>query len=263
LHTLNQILFMRILLLGYGKMGKVIERIALERGHTIAARIDADNQNELVRIGQSAPADRPDVAIEFSQPDSAYSNLSFCLEHDIPVVCGTTGWLERKPQIERMAREKGGQFFYASNYSIGVNLFFKLNQLLAGWMNAYPQYEVSITEIHHTEKRDAPSGTAITLAEGLLAGLSRKLAWKGDEHLNRPVATTEEVAIHSIRENKVPGTHTVRYESPVDKIEIIHTAHSREGFALGAVTAAEWLYNQKQAGRSGAFGMDEMLDSNQ
>jgi 4-hydroxy-tetrahydrodipicolinate reductase len=252
---------MRILLLGYGKMGKVIERIAQERGHTIAARIDADNAQDLIRISQAAAADRPDVAIEFSQPNSAFENLQFCIDHGIPVVCGTTGWLEHKPEIERMARDQKGHFFYASNYSIGVNLFFRLNRLLASWMNAYPQYETSITEIHHTEKKDAPSGTAITLAEGLLEELERKSAWKGDEQFRDSPLSPDQIAIYSIRENKVPGTHTVSYESPVDKIEIIHTAHSREGFALGAVMASEWLKAQKLAGRSGAFGMEEMMDA--
>lgn len=249
---------MRVLLLGYGKMGKVIERIAQERGHSIAARIDADNAGDLLQISQAAASDRPDVAIEFSQPDSAFPNLTFCLEHGIPVVCGTTGWLEHKPEIEQMARDRKGQFFYASNYSIGVNLFFRLNRLLAGWMNAYPQYEVSITEIHHTEKKDAPSGTAITLAEALLEGLERKSAWKGEEE---PTLSPDQIAVHSIREPHVPGTHTVCYDSPVDRIELIHTAHSREGFALGAVMAAEWLNAQKVAGRSGAFGMEEMMNA--
>lgn len=249
---------MRVLLLGYGKMGKVIERIAWERGHTIAARIDADNARDLLAISQAAAADRPDVAIEFSQPDSAFHNLTCCLEHGIPVVCGTTGWMEHKPAIEQMARDRQGHFFYASNYSIGVNLFFRLNRLLAGWMNAYPQYEVSITEIHHTEKKDAPSGTAITLAEGLLEGLERKSAWKGE---GASALSPDQIAIHSIREPHVPGTHTVSYGSAVDKIELTHTAHSREGFALGAVVAAEWLHAQKVAGRSGAFGMEEMMDA--
>ncbi|MES2733506.1 MAG: 4-hydroxy-tetrahydrodipicolinate reductase [Bacteroidota bacterium] len=251
---------MRILLLGYGKMGKVIERIALERGHSIVARIDADNQEELLELSQAQGTDRyPDAAIEFSQPNSAFNNLQFCLHNNIPVVCGTTGWLEQKPVIEQLARDKAGLFFYASNYSIGVNLFFRFNKLLATWMNAFPQYEVSITEIHHTEKKDAPSGTAITLADTLVAGLDRKTDWRGDENLNSVQAAINEVAIHSLREGKVPGTHAVKYTSAVDTIEIIHTAHSREGFALGAVVAAEWLAGQRLTGQSGAFGMEDMM----
>lgn len=246
---------MRILLLGYGKMGKVIERVAVDRRHTMAARIDADNRNDLLPFTNPLATDgRPDVAIEFSQPDAAVENLRFCLERRIPVVCGTTGWLHHKPEMEQLAKEKGAAFFYASNYSIGANLFFRLNKLLATWMNAYPQYEVSLTEIHHTEKKDAPSGTAITLAEGLLEGIERKSGW-----VNSPSGRAKEIVIHSLRENNIPGTHTVHYDSPVDRIEITHTAHSREGFALGAVMAAEWLFKQAQAGKSGAFGMEDML----
>ena len=246
---------MRILLLGYGKMGKVIERMAVARGHAIVARIDADNRDELLPFTNPRPTEiQPDVAIEFSQPDAAVENLRFCLKQRLPVVCGTTGWLQHKPEIEQLAKEKGGAFFYASNYSIGVNLFFRLSRVLATWMNAYPQYEVSMTEVHHTEKKDAPSGTAITLAEGLLADLERKSNW-----VNSPSGRANEIVIHSLRENNVPGTHTVHYDSPVDRIEITHTAHSREGFALGAVMAAEWLFSQTQAGRSGAFGMEDML----
>ena len=238
------------MLLGYGKMGKVIERLALEKGHTIAARIDADNRADLLPL----TTEQVDVAIEFSQPDAVVPNLRFCLERRIPVVCGTTGWLEHKPAIEQLASQWGAAFFYASNYSIGVNLFFRLNKLLASWMNAYPQYEVSITEIHHTQKKDAPSGTAITLAEGLLDSLERKSAW-----VNHPSDTADEIAIHSLRESNVPGTHTVCYDSPVDRLEITHTAHNREGFAMGAVLAAEWLFSQAQAGRHGSFNMEDML----
>jgi 4-hydroxy-tetrahydrodipicolinate reductase len=181
-------------------------------------------------------------------------NLHFCLERNIPVVCGTTGWLHHKPEIEQLAREKGSSFFYASNYSIGVNLFFRLNKLLATWMNDYPQYQVTLTEIHHTEKKDAPSGTAITLAEGVLTGLERKSSW-----VNSPSDKGHELVIHSLREQNVPGTHTVQYDSSVDRIEITHTAYNREGFGLGAVVAAEWLVKQAQTGKSGAFGMEDML----
>lgn len=243
---------MRILLLGYGKMGKVIERIALSRNHTIVAKIDADNRHELSALS----GDTVDVAIEFSQPESAVGNLRFCLEHQIPIVCGTTGWLDHKPAIEQLARDKNESFFYASNFSIGVNLFFQLNKILAQMMETQPQYEVSMTEIHHTEKKDAPSGTAITLAEGVLESVSRKSSW-----VNTPVGNTEQVPIVSLRESNVPGTHTVRYDSSVDTIEIKHTAHSREGFAQGAVVAAEWLVRQRSAGRRGAFGMEDLMNS--
>ncbi|MBC7921912.1 MAG: 4-hydroxy-tetrahydrodipicolinate reductase [Ferruginibacter sp.] len=248
---------MRVLLLGYGKMGKVIERVATARNHVITARIDAHNQADMADMAETTPPTdrRPDVAIEFSQPDAAFANLRFCLEHGIPVVCGTTGWLGRKPEIEQLTQEKQGAFFYASNFSIGVNLFFRLNALLAKWMNAYPQYEVSVTEVHHTEKKDAPSGTALTLTEGLLAALKRKTAWT-----DQPAAAPHQIAVHSVREGNVPGTHTIQYDSAVDQITITHAAHSREGFALGAVLAAEWLVQQRQAGRHGVFGMEEMMD---
>lgn len=245
---------MNILLLGYGKMGKTIERIALERGHHIAGRINIDNVADLDQI-QSGDVD---AVIEFSSPESAVHNLTYCLEHGWPVVCGTTGWLGHRADIEALCQAKKGAFFYASNYSIGVNLFFKLNKTLAQFMRNYPSYRVSMTEIHHTEKKDAPSGTAITLAEGVMEHLPHKRRWTVSEAGGDPVAAADDaIDIESLREGTVPGTHTVRYDSVVDRIEISHVAHSREGFALGAVMAAEWL-----VGREGVFGMDDLLNFN-
>ena len=227
---------MKILLMGYGKMGKVIERFALERGHSIAGRIDIDNQAdfELLTINDV------DLAIEFSHPLAAFENIKKCINKGFPTVAGTTGWLEKKPEIEQITMEKGGTFLYASNYSIGVNLFFQLNKKLAQLMKPYPFYEVNTREVHHTEKKDAPSGTAITLAEGLIANLEGKSKW-----VNNEIAQPNEIPIWSEREGKVPGTHIVRYISDVDEIEISHKATSREGFALGAVVAAEWAATKK------------------
>ncbi|MFC5408538.1 4-hydroxy-tetrahydrodipicolinate reductase [Larkinella bovis] len=236
---------MKVLLLGYGKMGKTIEKIAQERGHEIVGRIDVHNRADLETLGQTDV----DAAIEFSSPESAEENLRYCLKRGWPVVCGTTGWLDHRAEIETMCRETAGAFFYASNYSIGVNLFFRLNKILARFMKSYPSYHVSMTEIHHTEKKDAPSGTAITLAEGIIDQLPAKKRW-----INEVEPQEDAVPIESLREGTVPGTHVVRYESDVDDIEIKHTAHSRQGFALGAVVAAEWL-----VGKQGVFGMEDLL----
>lgn len=248
-------LIMNILLLGYGKMGKTIEQIALQRGHQIAGRIDADNHADL----ETLPADAVDVVIEFSSPESAFDNIMVCLDRGWPVVCGTTGWLNRRAEVEQRCAKQKGAFFYASNYSIGVNLFFRLNRTLAQFMRHYPSYKVSMTEIHHTEKKDAPSGTAITLAEGLMEQLTNKQRWvvKGNDNESPKSELTDAVEIESLRQGTVPGTHTVRYDSDVDRIEITHIAHSRQGFAVGAVIAAEWL-----AGRQGVFGMDDLLGEN-
>lgn len=245
---------MTILFLGYGKMGRAIEQLALTRGHQIAGRINIDNQADLDALADTDV----DVVIEFSTPESAPANIRHCLERGWPVVCGTTGWLRERNTIEQLCRDKQGAFFYASNYSIGVNLFFRLNKTLARLMQPYPSYEVSMTEIHHTEKKDAPSGTAITLAEGILDQLPRKNRWTSQEpgSTNSDEKPTDAIDIESLREGTVPGTHTVRYDSAVDQIEITHTAHSRDGFALGALTAAEWLI-----GRHGVFGMDDLLEN--
>ncbi len=236
---------MKIALLGYGKMGKIIEQFALERGHTISFKIDISNvpDRELIT------PENTDVVIEFSSPASAYENLKFCMKRGLKTVCGTTGWLEHRPEIEALCLENKTAFFYASNYSIGVNLFFRLNRQLALLMSGHSQYSVTSTEIHHTEKLDSPSGTAITLAEGVIEGLQNKDSW-----VNQAIAKPNEVPIWSIREGKVPGTHTVKYISDVDEIEIKHEARSRHGFALGAVVAAEWILDQE-----GVVGMEQML----
>ncbi len=232
-------------MLGYGKMGKEIEKIALERGHEIAGKIDISNQQELAELSK----EKVDVAIEFSTPEAAVENIKKCLEKGWPVVSGTTGWLGHKIEIEELCRQNEGAFFYSSNYSIGVNLFFKLNIYLAKLMKGQP-YDVDMTEIHHIHKKDAPSGTAITLAEGLQAGNHDIKGWT-----LAPEKREGYVPIASERTGEVPGTHIVKYSSPIDMIEISHTAHGRQGFALGAVVAAEWL-----KGRKGIFGMDDLLN---
>jgi 4-hydroxy-tetrahydrodipicolinate reductase len=236
---------MRILLLGYGKMGKVIEQTALRRGHEIVGRIDINNRHELENI----TTQNTDAVIEFSAPEAAYENLKWCMSRGLRTVCGTTGWLEHRPEIDELCVNNNATFFYASNYSIGVNLFFRLNAQLAQLIAPYNQYKIQTTEVHHTEKKDAPSGTAITLAEGLIEHLPNKIMW-----VNEANANENQIPIVSLREGKVPGTHIIRYDSDVDSIEIQHIAHSREGFALGAVIAAEWIQ-----GKTGVFGMNEMI----
>ena len=236
---------MKIALIGYGKMGKAIEAIALNRGHEISFKISIDNQPDLLLINPT----NTDVAIEFTQPESAFDNLKQCIENSIPVVCGSTGWLENKPAIEKLTIEKNTSFFYASNFSVGVNIFFHLNKVLAKLMSGFSGYEIGMEEIHHTEKKDAPSGTAITLAEGILENNSTKTNW-----VNSSRYLENELPIASKRIENVPGTHVVAYNSVIDSIEIAHTAHSREGFALGAVLAAEFIATKK-----GVFGMDDML----
>lgn len=233
---------MNIILLGYGKMGKIIERVALDRGHQISARIDVDNSADLDTA-------KGDVAIEFSHPDAAFDNVRRCIERQLPVVCGTTGWLHHKPEIEALCKKHNGTFFYASNYSLGVNVFFKVNEYLAKLMQNFSDYDISLDEVHHTEKKDSPSGTAITLAEGVLKHVDRKTKW-----VNEKTDNEEELAIASFRIDQVPGTHVVKYESGIDDIEIKHIAHSREGFAKGAVRVAEWIKDKK-----GVFGMDDFL----
>ncbi len=233
---------MKIILLGYGKMGKTIEEIAINRGHEISARIDIDNQDDFDDA-------EGDVAIEFSHPDAAFSNITRCLLRKLPIICGTTGWLSRRSEIEDLCNQVQGTFFYASNYSLGVNLFFKVNEYLAKIMNGFPEYEIMMDEIHHMEKKDAPSGTAISLAEGILRNVTRKKSW-----VSKKKTKAEEIYIGSFRIDQVPGTHIVKYESPIDDIEIKHTAHSRDGFALGAVLVAEWAQNKK-----GILSMDDFL----
>lgn len=231
---------MNIGLFGYGKMGRMIEQVAGQRGHRIAARID--------RAEDPVPFDSLDVAIDFSSPEAAFDNIARCLEAGVPVVSGTTGWLSRYGEACALCQRTGGAFLYASNFSLGVNLFFELNACLARLMDKAPGYAVELEEIHHTQKLDAPSGTAISLAEGIIAN-SAYTAWKPE------TAGAGEIPVHSRREGDTPGTHTVRYQSAVDRIEIVHTAHNREGFAVGAVVAAEWL-----AGKKGVFSMRDVLN---
>ena len=233
---------MKIALLGYGKMGKVIERIALERGHEIVLKKDQDTAFDGLK--------NADVAIDFSVPDSAVANISECLNNGIPVISGTTGWLTNYPKMVQLCEEKNGSFIYGSNFSLGVNVFFELNEYLAKMMANLKQYNVSMEEIHHTQKLDAPSGTAITLAEGII---------KNTNYANWTLETpiSNEIHIDAKRIENVPGTHSIFYDSEVDQIEIKHTAHSREGFALGAVIAAEWLI-----GKKGVFTMKDVLGLN-
>jgi 4-hydroxy-tetrahydrodipicolinate reductase len=234
---------MKIALLGYGKMGKAIEFIAQERGHEIVAKIDKDNPND--------PMAHADVAINFSVPRAATQNITAAIAQGVPVICGTTGWLEHKKDIEILCKEKKGAFLYASNFSLGVNIFFALNEKLAQMMAPHKQYDSSIEEIHHTEKLDAPSGTAISLAEGILPH-TKQTGWKlADE------AAPNDLPITAKRAPHVPGTHTVTYDSKTDSISIEHIAHNRDGFALGAVMAAEWI-----VGKSGIFTMRDVLDIN-
>jgi len=234
---------MQILLIGYGKMGKIIESIAKQRNHTVCGIIDPVS-------GQSFDFKTPvDVAIEFTQPASAAANIKMCIDRKIPVLSGTTGWIEHKRDVDEYCVRNNGTFFYASNYSLGVNIFFKLNERLARMMDPHPEYDVSIDETHHTEKKDAPSGTAITLAEGVLKNLERKKLWTKSSTIK-----PEELAIRSFREDPAAGTHVIKYQSAADDIEIRHTAHSREGFARGAVMVAEWL-----PGKKGVLGMDDFL----
>jgi len=236
---------MKIALIGYGKMGKTIERIALERGHEIVSVIDIDNLDDF----ESAAFKSADVAIEFTVPKVALSNYRRAFAAGVAVVSGTTGWTDELPALKKEIDETGKTLFWSSNFSLGVNIFMAVNKYLATIMNQFPNYNVEMTEVHHTQKLDAPSGTAITLAEGILENLNRKTDWV-KETQTKP----EEMAIKSIREGQVPGIHTIRYESEVDSIEITHDAKSREGFALGAVVAAEFT-----AGKKGLLGMGDML----
>jgi 4-hydroxy-tetrahydrodipicolinate reductase len=244
---------MNIALLGYGKMGRIIEQFAIDRGHEIVLKIDAFNLNELTAENLK----KADVAIDFSTPDSALANIEACFNAGTPVVVGTTGWYDRLSEVRSKCEQSNNTLLYASNFSIGVNVFFFVNKVLAKIMNRYPQYEVLVEEIHHTQKLDSPSGTAITIAEGIIEGLDRKNQWvndlvgEGDE----VVAKQEQLLIESHRIEEVPGTHTVIYSSEVDDIELQHKAHNRAGFALGAVVAAEWLKDKK-----GFYSITDMFD---
>ncbi|MFY7671710.1 4-hydroxy-tetrahydrodipicolinate reductase [Tenacibaculum sp. MEBiC06402] len=231
---------MKLALLGYGRMGKEIEKIALERGHEIVIKSNGEENYDITQA---------DVAIDFSIPNSAFNNISTCINHNIPVVSGTTGWLDKYDDAVALCKEKKGGFIYASNFSLGVNIFFALNEKLAAMMNSQKQYTIDIEEIHHTKKLDAPSGTAITLAEGIIDNSDKK-KWELDGEIS-----DENIPIKAVRTPDVPGTHTINYNSEVDSIEIKHTAHNRKGFALGAVVAAEWLI-----GKEGVFSMRDVLN---
>jgi len=236
---------MKIALIGYGKMGKAIEEIAIQRGHDILLKIDVDNASEFTKENMQ----QCDAAIEFTGPHSALQNILKCLEFGIPVVSGSTGWLSNWNEVANKCKEKNGAMVYASNYSVGVNIFFEVNKKLASLMNQHKDYDVSLVEIHHTQKKDAPSGTAITIAEQILENLKRKKTWINDKSLN-----PEDLSIVSERIDPAPGTHKVLYHSDIDDIEIIHTAHNRTGFATGAVLAAEFIKNKQ-----GIFGMKDVL----
>lgn len=232
---------MKIALIGYGKMGKMIEELAKARNHTIVV-VDLNDDINILS------AEKPDVAIEFTTPEAAPDNISACLRMGIPVVSGTTGWLDRKPALDELCRQNNGAFFYASNYSLGVNIFFRLNAFLARTMSGRPEYQADINEIHHTQKKDSPSGTAITLAEELIANNPDYSSW------SMTTRGTGIIPISAERIDPYPGTHRVRYRSRIDDLEITHTAHSREGFAAGALAVAEWM-----PGRKGVLGMSDFL----
>lgn len=236
---------MKIALIGYGKMGKAIEEIAVSRGHSVVLKVSLENMedNTIDKIKSA------EVAIEFTGPESAYDNIIRCLEAGIPVVSGSTGWLTRVGEVHQYCKQKNGTFLYASNFSVGVNLFFELNKRLAALMADHPEYEPRLTEIHHTEKKDAPSGTAITLAEQVLEKIQRKKEW-----VNHISDNLDELEILSERIDPAPGTHTIAYDSDIDTITITHTAHNRRGFATGAILAAEYV-----AGKKGIYQMSDVL----
>ncbi len=231
---------MKIALFGYGKMGKTIERVAVERGHEIVAKIDVDTINKDISMA--------DVAIDFSIPAEAFNNINICFSKNVPIISGTTGWLDKYSEAVAICKEKNGAFIYASNYSLGVNLFFELNKKLSVMMRNFKEYDIHMEETHHTQKLDAPSGTAITLAEDIIEN-SSKNKWTLDV-----TDSKDEIPIVSKRIDNVPGIHSVTYDSLVDEIEIKHTAKSRDGFALGAVVAAEWLHDKK-----GVYTMKDVL----
>ena len=246
---------MKIALLGYGKMGKIIEKIATDRKHEIVLKIDHDNLHELTAENLK----KADVAIEFTMPGSVLGNIAKCFEAGTPVVVGTTGWYDELENIKQQCEENNSTLLYATNFSVGVNIFFKINKMLAKLMNNYPYYDVQVEEIHHTQKLDSPSGTAITIAEGIIENIDAKKDWLNvlttDDNKTEGNISQNELLIESLRIDSVPGTHTVIYDSEVDSIEFKHTAHNRNGFALGAVLAAEWLQDKK-----GFHSVQDMFD---
>lgn len=237
---------LKFIIIGYGRMGQEIKRVAEKRGHEIALLIDKDNPDDFTLENLK----KGDVAIEFTQPDAAYDNIMKCFEADIPVVSGTTGWLDKFIDLRRHCLENAKGLFYASNFSIGVNLFFKINAHLAKIMDKYPNYDLEIEETHHKHKLDAPSGTAVKLAESIMQEISRKSKWVKEKSDN-----DHELPVKSIREDEIPGIHKVKYNSEFDEIEIKHSAKSREGFALGAVMAAEFM-----KGKTGIYSMEDLLE---
>ena len=247
---------MKIALLGYGKMGKIIEKIAIDRKHEIVLTIDQDNQHELTIENLQLA----DVAIEFSTPGTVLANIERCFGAGVPVVVGATGWYGNLQQVRAQCEAGNNSLIYASNFSVGVNVFFYVNKVLAKLMNRYPYYDVQVEEIHHTQKLDAPSGTAITIAEGIIENLDAKKEWVNvltadDTKTADDTVKSEQLLIESFRIDSVPGTHTVIYDSEVDMIEFKHTAHNRNGFALGAVMAAEWIQDKK-----GFHAVQDMFD---
>jgi len=240
----NKCNVMKIAILGYGKMGMEIEKIALSRGNEIVLKIGIENLGDLTEENLK----KADVAIEFSTPDTAYNNIQLCFKVNVPVVVGTTGWLEKLDSCIEQTKQGAG-LFYASNFSVGVNVFFEINKKLAQLMAPYSDYKVEMEEIHHTEKLDSPSGTAITLAEGIIDNIPPAVNW-----INEPSENSSEIGIVSKRIENVPGTHVVTYENDIDEIYIKHTAHNRKGFALGSVLAAEFMN-----GKSGYYGMSDLL----
>ena len=236
---------MKIALLGYGKMGRAIEEIALRKGHEIVLKINIDNLEE----NTIANIQKADVVIEFTGPESAFSNLEKCFEAGVPVVCGSTGWMHKIEETKQLCEKNKGALLYASNFSVGVNIFFAINERLAELMERHPEYDVTIREIHHTAKLDAPSGTAISLAEQVLEHAATKKKW-----VKEAAEQADELSIFSERIDPAPGTHFVHYSSDIDDIELIHTAHNRKGFAGGAVIAAEFL-----AGKTGIYSMRDVL----
>lgn len=239
---------MKIALIGYGKMGKAIEKLALAKGHQITAIVDSQNSIENTNF------DDVDVAIEFTRPELAVKHMNFCLEIGLPIVVGTTAWQNELKIITENVSKYNGALVHASNFSIGVNLFFEMNKQLAKIMEAHPAYKLEMTEIHHTQKLDKPSGTAVTLAEGIIEQNTNYKHWRLAE--SNELENGNEFFIHALREENVPGTHLVNYSSPIDSIQIQHIAHTRDGFALGAILAAEWIKNKK-----GIFTMKDVLQN--
>jgi len=247
---------MKIAILGYGKMGHIIEKIAQDRKHEIVLKIDVTNKDELTTENLR----KADVAIEFSTPDTVLDHIEACFKAKVPIIVGTTGWYGQLQNVKNDCESTGGTMLYGSNFSVGVNVFFHVNKILAKLMNNYPYYDVQVEEIHHTQKLDSPSGTAITIAEGILDGLDSKKEWvnilatDGNEGIDDMVKQ-DQLLIESLRIENVPGTHTVVYDSEVDSIEFKHTAHNRNGFALGAVLAAEWVQ-----GKKGFYSVKDMFN---